>query len=244
MEGKMKRIISTVVIVFFLISSLGGCASTSSTGEKTAVGAGIGAALGGVIGYAITGKASGALAGAAIGVAVGGLAGYIIGKHEEKKYKSAQQVYKENPQFAKKGSELPPTVVRLDPYISDPKGNRMAALKAEQPIKLCMAYDIAVGTANTQKIVSKDNITLDNYLIMPDGTETPHTRRNPAKDRTVDGYKDCINIEKGLPKGIPDGNYTHVAMVKLEDKETKKREKVLVVKSNGEIKIYASSKNN
>ncbi|MFH1014977.1 MAG: glycine zipper domain-containing protein [Nitrospirota bacterium] len=240
----MKRMVSTIIVVVFLISSLGGCASTSSTGEKTAAGAGLGALMGGAIGYLTTGKASGALAGAAIGAAVGGLAGYVIGKHDEGKYKSAQQIYKENPQFAGKGSTLPPTVVKLKPYISTQKGNKITAIKTEQPMKLCMEYDIAVGKANTQKTVNKEDIILDNYLVMPDGTETPHSQRHPAKDPSVDGYKDCITIEKGLPNGIPDDNYTHVASVKLGDKETKKDQKVLVAKSDGEIKIYASNRRN
>jgi len=235
----MRKIISSFIIVIFIVTLLGSCATTSETGKKTAIGGAIGCGVGAVGGLLTTGKIEGALKGCVIGGAAGALAGYIIGKHEEQKYKSTKQIYIENPKFAEKGSKLPPTVVKLNPYVANLKGNKITAVKTEQPIKLCMKYDIAAGTANTQKTVNKEDVDLVNYLVMADGRETPHSKRSPSNDLSVEGNIDCTTIEKGLPKGIPDGNYTHVAIVKLGGKETMKKETILVAKSNGEIKIYA-----
>ena len=75
----MKKIVAGMVILSFLVGSMG-CAEWSRTAKGAAIGAGVGGAAGGLIGHATGSPVAGVL----IGAAVGGAAGALIGNYMDK----------------------------------------------------------------------------------------------------------------------------------------------------------------
>lgn len=230
----MKRIIIFFVLMIYLLS-LAGCATTSSTGEKTAVGAGLGALAGGAIGFLSTGKASGALTGAAIGAAVGGISGYVIGKYEEEKLKTAEQIYKEKPYLkSKKARNDPPQITDFEPAVFDMNDKEITDVKSGDNIKLGMKYQIEIpeqSKTKTVKVIERD------YLIDADGKQWMD-----GEDTTRKMERGTEQIRAKIPvrtDGLPAGKYTHVSIVKLGNQEKKEQQLIQVVKLNNEIKIYA-----
>lgn len=205
----MKKIISAVIIVIFMSTTLVGCATTSSTGEKTAAGAGIGAVLGGIIGYVTTGKASGALKGAAIGAAAGALTGFVIGKYEEKQVKTRKQVYREYPEYSKRSTAPDPAIKDLKPELMDANNKPIERFAAGQTIKMTSEYTI-VAAPNVKNVEVEEN----NYLVMPDGTRTPDATRTKQRDVQRVVAKQTVT----LPKELLPGKYTHVAVIKIGNK--------------------------
>jgi Glycine zipper len=236
----MKQIIAILTVLAFLFAIMG-CATTNpdgspNTGKSAGLGALIGAAGGALLGYATTGKASGALAGAAIGAAVGGLTGFVIGKSREKEYKNAQQIYKENPSYAKESAkDEPPVVTRLEPYLIDSKGNYVNTVKNGEKVELGMKYDIVTPRYSD---IQEVKVEETNYLVNSKGVKTENPELTRKKTRPKATGTDAA-IEMYIPKNLPDGKYTHVAVVKLGDKKYEKDQQIQIVRSNDEIKIYA-----
>lgn len=236
----MKKIISILTVFVFLVS-ITGCATTNPDGSPNAAGSAglgalIGAAGGALAGYIATGKTKGALAGAAIGAAVGGLTGFVIGKSREKEYKNAQQIYKENPSYAiKSAKDEPPVVKNLHPYIINGEGRHVNTVKNGETIELAMKYDIVTPKySNIQEVeVEECNYLVNSKGVKTENPELTRTKTRPKATGTEAG------IEMQVPQNLPDGKYTHVAFVKMGDKEYKKEQEIQIVRSNGEIKIYA-----
>jgi len=82
----MKRILTSFVVVSFLLASVN-CASWNKTTKGAVIGGAGGAVLGGVIGHA----AGNTLLGAIIGAAVGGAAGGFIGNYMDKQAAEMQR---------------------------------------------------------------------------------------------------------------------------------------------------------
>ncbi len=82
----MKRY-SSLLIAFFALIHLVGCAGMSDTQQRTLTG-GLGGAAGGAIIGAIAGNAG---MGAAIGAAAGTAGGYLYGKHKESEQNAYEQ---------------------------------------------------------------------------------------------------------------------------------------------------------
>lgn len=234
----MKRLISILTIMAFLVA-LAGCATTNPDGSPNAAGsAGLGAligAAGGALIGGLTGGGKGAVKGALIGAAVGGLTGFVIGKSREREYKNAQQIYKENPSYAKKSAkDEPPVVKNLQPYIIDSKGHHVNTVKNGEKVELAMTYDVVTPKySNVQEVEVEES----NYLINSKGvkTENPELTRKKTRPKTT-GTEAAIEMQ--IPQNLPDGKYTHVAVVKLEDKEYKREQQIQIVRSNDEMKIY------
>lgn len=241
----MRKIISVFTILVFLVS-LTACATTNPDGSPNAgnsagLGALIGAAGGAVLGYVVSGDAKGALTGAAIGAAVGGLTGFVIGKEREKTHKNANQIYKEKPQLAQMSAKNdPPKVAFFRPCILDTKTDKeIKTVKNGEWVLLATEYEIDIPKYSDQKEVK---VVEYNTLVAANGKKMDlpgltRTKMRPCKKITA-------GIEVQIPKDQPPGKYTHVAMIKLGNKEYKKDQHILIAKSNGEVKIYASNKNN
>ena len=79
-----------------------------------------------------------------------------------------------------------------------------------------------------------------NTLIASDGKRM----NNPGLRRTM--MRPCGAVESAIrveiPSNLPEGKYTHFASVTIGNEEYKKETPVQIVKSNGEIKIYAVNK--
>lgn len=226
----MKRIISTAVMVMFLFTTLVGCATTSSTGEKTVAGAGIGAVLGGIIGYATTGKASGALTGAAIGAAAGALTGFAIGKYEEKQVQTRKQVYREYPEYSMRSTAPEPAIKDLKPELMDTKNKPIESFTVGQTIKMVSEYTI-VASPKVKNVEVEEN----NYLVMPDGTRTPDAIRTKPRQVQRVVAKQTVT----LPKELLPGKYTHVAIVKIGNKTEQSEQTIEVAGFKNDTRQYA-----
>lgn len=225
----MKRVISTVVLSFFLISTFSGCATTSETGNKTMAGVGLGAVAGGVIGLLKTGKIEDALAGAAIGAAVGGLVGFIIGKYEENQVKTRNQVYQEYPEYSKSSSAPEPAIKDLKPELMDANNTPIESIAGGQTIKMASGYTI-VASPDVKNVEVEEN----NYLVMPDGTRTPDAIRTKPRDVQRVVAKQTIT----LPKELLPGKYTHVAVVKIGGKTEQSEQTIEVAAVKSDSKQY------
>jgi len=228
----MKKNISTIVLSLFLISTIGGCASTSDTQGKTLLGAGLGAIAGGVIGLLETGKIEGALTGAAIGAAAGAIAGYAKGKYDEKQLQTRAQVYKKYPAYSNSSSSLEPTVKDLKANILNKNQKPVKSFTEGQTIWLESEYTI-LASPNVKKVEVQEN----NYLILPDGkTKMDDTKRIKQRDvGRISGKQEITMASDLLP-----GKYTHVAIVKIGDKPYTNRQIIEVVASlNRETEQYA-----
>jgi|GEM_PF-5338485 len=204
----MKKF-TVAIIAVILISSLGGCATTSETGQKTAVGASFGSILGAAIGFAASGGDPGwTAAGMAIGAASGGLTGFLIGKYEEDQIMSRQQVYTEYPEYSNSGAEIAADIRDLSPQLLDQYNNPVVSLAPNQTIKMVSEYTI-VASPGVTHIQVKEN----NYLIMPDGSKTQDTIRTVMRGVQRVQTKQSITLPDRLPPGI----YTHVAVVMIGD---------------------------
>lgn len=240
----MKKIILIITLVALLVSTVG-CVTTNPDGSpNTANDAGMGAlmgAAGGAIIGGLTGGSKGALRGALIGTAVGGLAGFVIGKSREKEYKSAKQIYKENPTYAKRSAKNePPVVKNLQPYMADSQGRKVNTIKNGEKIELAMKYDIVTPEYSD---VQQVDVQETNYLVDAKGVKTENPKLTRTKIRPKTTGTDA-GVEIQIPKNLPDGKYTHVAVVKIGDKEYTKEQQVQVVKVDGKVKIYASNNHN
>jgi|WetSurMetagenome_2_1015567.scaffolds.fasta_scaffold00314_4 hypothetical protein len=202
----MKRTISLAVIAVFLVCSLSGCATTSETGQKTAVGATIGAIMGGAIGFATTGDPRWAAGGMAIGAAAGGLTGFMIGKYEEDQVQSRQQVYAEYPEYSYGSSEPTADVKDLMPQLLDRNNFPVSDLVPGQTIKMVSEYTVVASPGATSVEVEENN-----YLVRPDGSRTPDTTRIKMRNVQRVVAKQVIT----LPKKLAPGTYTHVAVVRI-----------------------------
>lgn len=226
----MKRIISTIVLSLFLISTIGGCASTSNTQNKTLLGAGLGAIAGAVIGVAKTGNLKGALAGAAIGGAAGGLAGFIVGKYEEKQLRTKREVYSEYPEYSKRPYTLKPDIKKLTPQLFDSNDRPIGTFIPGQTIKMVSEYTV-LATPDVDNV----NIEENNYIVGPDGTKTPDAIREKSREvQRIRGYQTIT-----LPDELLPGNYTHVATVKIGNKVEKKEQVIEVASLHHGTKQYA-----
>jgi len=226
----MKRIISTVVITIFLISTFSGCATTSETGNKTATGTGLGAIAGGVIGFLKTGNLKGAVTGVAIGAAVGALAGFVIGKYEENQVKTRKQVYREYPEYSKSSTAPEPGIKDLKPELMDTNNKAIGSFTAGQTIKMASEYTI-VASPKVKNVAVEEN----NYLVMPDGTRTPDAMRTKQRDVQRVVAKQTVT----LPKELLPGKYTHVAIVKIGDKPEQREQTIEVLAMKTDTKQYA-----
>ncbi|MBF0564655.1 MAG: hypothetical protein HQK89_05375 [Nitrospirae bacterium] len=231
----MKRLFSVLLLCVFIVTTLTGCASMNTTG-KTVTGAGIGAIAGGILGYMFLGGRDGAVLGAALGGLIGGAAGYIIGKYEEKETATRAQVYEHYPEYARPESTLPPDVKNLTTYLKDSTDHNITTIKREEPLKLCVRYDIAIGAGYKEREVE---VVETQSLISPDGKSTPPAKE--IKKHGTLGKEGCRMIEKGLPKNIPEGTYTHKVIVTIGDKTWEAEDKVLLVKSDGKQLFLAAS---
>ncbi len=243
----MKKFISSLTVLVFLVSMIG-CATTNpdgspNTGASTGLGAALGAAAGALLGYAITGKAGGALAGAAIGAAAGGLTGFVIGKSRESKYKSAQQIYKENPKYAEESAKNePPFVKNIQPYICDSStgpcdqySKHLHTVKNGQWVDLAMTYDVVIPEYSDNREVKVEEC---NYLVDAKGNEMNRSRLTREMMRDAGGNDAGIRVY--VTKDLSMGKYTHIAVVRVGDKPYVRKQQVQIVKSDGKIKIYAS----
>lgn len=226
----MKRIISSVVIAVFLISSLGGCATTSQTGNSTATGAGLGGVFGAIAGGLLTGNIKGALAGAAIGAAAGALTGYIIGKYEENRVQTRQQVYQDYPEYSQRSTAPEPAIKDLKPELMDADNNPIESFTAGQTIKMTSEYTIVASPE--VKMVA---VVEDNYLVMPDGTKMKDAIR--TKQRPVERVSAKQTVT--LPSKLLPGKYTHVAIVKIGDKTEQSEQIIEVAAMKIDTKQYA-----
>jgi uncharacterized protein YcfJ len=225
----MKRIISTIVIAIFLMSSFSGCA-TSETGNKTATGAGLGAIAGGVIGFLKTGNLKGAATGAAIGAAAGALAGFVIGKYEENQVKTRKQVYREYPQYSKRSTAPEPAIKDLKPELMDTNNKPIESFAGGQTIKMASEYTI-VASPDVKNVEVEEN----NYLVMPDGTRTPDAIRTKPRDVQRIVAKQTVT----LPKELLPGKYTHVAVVKIGSKTEQNEQTIEVAAMKSDTRQYA-----
>ncbi len=219
----MKRILSTVVIAFFLISTLGGCATNAGTANKTATASGLGALTGGLAGalagYLKTGNLKGAITGLAIGAVAGGLAGFALGKYEENQVRTRKQVYSEYPEYAKRSTAPAPTIKDLRPELLDTNNHPINSFRAGQTIKMASEYTI-VASPEVKNVEVEEN----NYLVTPDGTKTPDAIRTRLRDvQTVIAEQTIM-----IPKEILPGRYIHVAIVKIGN-QTQQREQTIEV---------------
>lgn len=233
----MNKAISTVLIVIFLFS-LSGCASTGqgagSTGESAAMGA-ITGAIGGAILGALSDGSRGALKGAFIGAAVGGVAGFVVGQYRESQYKTADEVYKENPQYtSKQAKNEPPVVKNIQPYINDSRGYKVDTIKNADKVELSMKYDIVIPKYSDLKEVEVEEC---NTLVNVKGEEMDRSKLTRMKTRDTNGVDAGIEVE--IPENLPDGIYTHVAIVKIGDQEYRESQQIQIARSNNEIMIYA-----
>ncbi len=226
----MKRIISTVVIAMFLVSSFSGCATTSETGNKTATGAGLGAIAGGVIGFLKTGNLKGAVTGAAIGAAAGALVGFVIGKYEENQVQTRKQVYKKYPEYATRSTAPEPAIKDLEPELMDTNNKPIESFAGGQTIKMASEYTIA-ASPDVKNVEVEEN----NYLVMPDGTRTPDAIRTKLRDVQRVVAKQTVT----LPKELLPGKYTHIAAVKIGSKTEQSEQTIEVAATNYGNRQYA-----
>ena len=235
----MKKIISFITLVAVLVSTMG-CATTNpdgspNTANTAGLGALIGAAGGAIIG-GLTGGSKGAVTGALIGAAVGGLTGFVVGKSREKEYKSAQQIYQENPTYTKQSAKSePPVIKNLQPYITNSQGRSLNTIKNGENIELAMKYDIVTPKYSD---IQQVEVEESNYLVDSKGVKTENPELTRTKTRPKAAGIDA-GIEMRIPKNLPDGKYTHVAVVKIGDKEYKKEQQVQIVKSDDGEKTFA-----
>lgn len=226
----MKRIISIFVMSFFIIATVSGCATTSSTGEKTLAGAGLGAIVGGVTGLLKTGRLSGALVGAAIGAAAGGIVGFAIGKYEESQVKTKEQVYNEYPEYSTRATRLDPAVKDLNAELLDANNQPIKSFAGGQTIKMASEYTI-VASPEVQQVEVEEN----NFLVMPDGTRTPDAIRKKPRDVQRVVAKQTIT----LPKELLPGKYMHVAVVKIGSKAEQSEQTIEVAAMKSGSRQYA-----
>jgi hypothetical protein len=227
----MKRSISFLTICLFLLSTIG-CAThgqPAGAGQSAGIGALLGSAGGALIGAAVGGK-DGALKGALIGAVAGGVTGFVVGNYREKQYKSAEQVYKENPQYAqKKNANIPPRVANIQPYINDSNGNKTSVIKNGEKIELGTKYDILVPQYSQNK---KVEVFESNYLIDPSGIEMNKDRTKRIMSREAGGID--AGVEITIPKNLPDGTYTHVATATINNETYQNQQKIQIVRLAGD----------
>ena len=227
----MKKSISGITLLLIIIT----LAACSTTGKSAGIGGVLGAGAGAIIGYATTGKASGALAGAAIGAAAGGISGYLVGKYREKQSKSSDQVYQENPAYTTQDAkDEPPVVKNLQPYITNSQGNKVNVIKGGEHIEMAMTYDILIPQYSENQTVTVEEC---NTLINPEGGEMDRSQLTRVKDRQVGGTDAGITVT--LPENLPAGEYTHLAMVKINGQEYQAKQTLQIARTNGEFIIYA-----
>jgi hypothetical protein len=234
----MKRIIAAIVILSFVLF-ISGCATDASQAEK---GAGIGALIGGVgaglTTLAVTGDAKKALIATAAGAVVGGLTGFIIGRYRDKQTKTAQQIYKENPEYAEPvNAAMPPVIMNLRPYIADMNGKPVNAIKGGQEVDLAMKYDIVIPQHSNIKEVE---VVEYNTLISPDGKKSMDIEKLKRTQIRKIGGIDAGKAVK-VPKGLPSGKYTHVAGVLVGDKKYEQIQPIQVAGIYDANKMYASN---
>jgi outer membrane protein OmpA-like peptidoglycan-associated protein len=86
----MKRTVSTLVVIFFLVT-LFSCAGQTKQERGTGTGAAIGAGVGAIVGQAIGRDTKGTVLGASIGALLGGIAGNQIGAYMDRQEQALRE---------------------------------------------------------------------------------------------------------------------------------------------------------
>jgi outer membrane protein OmpA-like peptidoglycan-associated protein len=86
----MKRTVSTLVVIFFLVT-LFACAGQTKQQRGTGTGAAIGAGVGAIVGQAIGRDTKGTVLGASIGALLGGIAGNQIGAYMDRQEQALRE---------------------------------------------------------------------------------------------------------------------------------------------------------
>lgn len=227
----LKKLIISVTLLAFFITSLSGCATTDQYGRPDASrSAGSGALIGGIAGalggFLATGKVSGAIKYGLIGAAAGGLTGFIIGKSRERQYKTANQVYSQNPALTRVSTKnRPPAITSVNPLIYSQNGRPIKAIKNGEWVELATRYQIEIPKYSNVKQVE---VVEYNTLISPDGKKSmnnPELRR--TKIRSCGAVESAITVK--VPKNLPDGKYRHYAMVSINGKNYETIQDVQIV---------------
>ncbi|MEW6418074.1 MAG: hypothetical protein AB1480_08135 [Nitrospirota bacterium] len=225
----MKRFLSSIVMIFFLVSTFSGCA-TSETNNKTAFGAAIGGVGGAIYGFAKTGKLKDAAIMAGIGAAAGALLGFAIGKYEENQVKTRKQVYREYPEYSKRSTAPDPAIKDLNADLLDTRNQPIESFSGGQTIKMASEYTI-VASPEVKNVQVEEN----NYLVMPDGTRTPDAKRTKSRGVQRVVAKQTVT----LPKELLPGKYTHMAIVKIGDKTEQSEQTIEVAAMKTDMRQYA-----
>ena len=187
-----------------------------------------------MIGVALGGK-KGALKGALIGGAVGGVSGFIVGNYREQQYKTAKEVYKENPNYAKKQSaNMPPEIKNIRAYVTDENNRPIQIIKNGEKVWLCTKYDIVIPKYAAYNHV---DVKEQNYLIDPSGTEMDKNELTRVKPRESGGVDAGINLT--IPRDLPSGTYVHVANIFIDGKKYERQQKIQIARINDSGNLLA-----
>jgi uncharacterized protein YcfJ len=238
----MKKAVVIVTLLSFMVS-LYGCETLDQNGRpdagrSAAGGAAMGTLLGGVVGAAAGGgKAKNVLLGAALGALIGGAAGYIYGREREREYKSAEQIYREDPVLARRSSaNMPPRITGMVPTIKNEQDMPVRVLKGGQRIKLGMRYDIKIPLYSNIKEVK---VVETNTLTSPNGAVTDARKLTRIKTRPCKGVD--ADQEVTIPENSPEGIYLHQAVVQLGGEKYVSQRKIQMVKVDGKMNFYATN---
>lgn len=235
----MKKHIVIITLMSYLVS-MSGCMTTNQSGapdagSSAASGGAWGALLGAATGYLATGKVGGAVKGAAAGFIVGTLTGYIVGERREREYKSARQIYMENPILAKPSSaNIPPRITEIVPTIKSVNDQPLRVIKGGQKVRLGTKYQIEIPKYSDVTVVDVVEI---NTLTDPDGLKMSEKDLSRSMRRSCGGVDADIMVT--LPKNAKEGIYIHDAVVKLGGKRYSAQKKIQMVKVDGVMQFYA-----
>lgn len=236
----MKKTVVFITIMSFLVS-LSGCETMNQNGQpdpgRTATnGAAVGGLIGGIVGGATgKGKAKNALLGVAIGALIGGAVGYIYGRERERQYKTAEQIYREDPVLASpSAANMPPYIVGMVPTIKNEQEQPVKIIKGGQKVWLGMKYEIRNPKYSSFREVDVVEI---NTLTSPNGVTTDEksmTRIKKRPCRGIDADKQVV-----IPDDSPEGIYIHRAVVKLGGKKYERQNRIQMVRVGGKMHFYA-----
>jgi serine/threonine protein kinase len=117
-----------------------------------------------------------------------------------------------------------PIVKNLRPSILGEDGRGRPSFKPGQTVQLVIRYDIIMPNTSEIKVVE---VVEYNTLVAPDGNKIDNPALTRTKMRQVGGVESAIQVK--LPAGMPDGTYTHIAIVRIKDKEYKVEQKILIL---------------